>query len=265
MKRIVVYLLVLLATVACSSRRAQSSVEGVSKPNEPRNYGYVIKGVYPHSTKSYTQGLEFSDGVLWEGTGQNGESVLQRVDLQSGECDVVTRLSNSDFGEGITILGDEIFQLTWTSNMAYVYERGSGELKRKHRYMGEGWGLTNDGSKLYMSNGTADIFVINPATFKRERAFTVTLRGEPVELLNELEWIEGKIWANVYTSNYVVVIDPKSGVVESIIDLSGLLSESELNERVDVLNGIAYDSASKRIFVTGKYWPKLFEIELIEK
>ncbi len=232
---------------------------------EPKHYTYEVVASHPHLTTSYTQGLQFVDGVMWEGTGQHGESRLQRINLTTGEADVVAELPESDFGEGITLLGDRIYQLTWTNNRAYVYDRKSERRVKILRYSGEGWGLTTDGEKLYMTDGTARLSTIDPETFKRISSVTVTYKGKPVQYLNELEWIEGKIWANVYTTDKIVIINPEDGVIESIINLEGLLPESEHTPSTDVLNGIAYDSAAKRIFVTGKNWSRLFEIKLIEQ
>ncbi len=179
--------------VSCASRsnNAESGVRRAPAA-EPVRYGYNVKAVYPHLKSSYTQGLQFADGVLWEGTGEWGESVLQRVDLESGEAEVMVRLPRNEFGEGITVLGDKIYQLTWTNNTVHIYDL-NGKLLKNVRYPGEGWGLTSDGERLYMSNGSSQIYRIAPDTFKREGSFTVTLRGEPVQYLNELEWIDGRI------------------------------------------------------------------------
>ena len=165
----------------------------------------------------------------------------------------------------IALVGGELFQLTWQSNTAHVYDPEKRTGLRDHRYAGEGWGLTTDGEKLYMTDGTANLYTIDPATFRRERRTTVTLRGEPVELLNELEWIDGRIWANVYTTDQIVIIDPATGRVEGIVDLRGLLPDEDRTPGTDVLNGIAYDAATGRIFLTGKNWSKLFEIELVRQ
>ncbi|WP_301958458.1 glutaminyl-peptide cyclotransferase [uncultured Alistipes sp.] len=232
---------------------------------EPVHYTYRVKAVHPHSTSAYTQGLFFAEGLLWEGTGQYGQSVVQRTDLATGRTEVLFRLPRSEFGEGIALVGGELFQLTWQSNTAHVYDPEKRTGLRDHRYAGEGWGLTTDGEKLYMSDGTANIYTIDPATFRRERRTTVTLRGEPVELLNELEWIDGRIWANVYTTDQIVIIDPATGRVEGIVDLRGLLPDEDRTPGTDVLNGIAYDAATGRIFLTGKNWSKLFEIELVRQ
>ena len=262
MKNFLLTLILSAAVVACGSQTKNKSL--APKIVEPIQYGYKIKAVYPHLATSYTQGLQFIDGQLWEGTGEWGTSVLQKVDLQSGKAEVLARLPKSEFGEGITVLGDKVYQLTWTNNTAHVYDLTGKEIKT-FRYPGEGWGLTTDGEKLYMSDGSERIYKINPETFKREGTIAVTLRGEPVEFLNELEWIDGKIWANVYTSDFVVIIDPKSGVVEGVIDFRGLISQIEVKDDTDVFNGIAYDAATKRIFVTGKLWNKLFEVELVKR
>ena len=175
------------------------------------------------------------------------------------------RLPQEDFGEGITLLDGKLYQLTWQSNKAYVYDLETGKKIKEFRYPGEGWGLTTDGQKLYMSDGTANIYTLDPATFKREKRTTVTLKGIAINFLNELEWIGGKLWANVYTTDQIVIIDPATGVVEGVVDLTGLLPDEEVTPTTDVLNGIAYDAAGKRIFVTGKNWSKLFEIEIIGK
>lgn len=259
MKRLLSVIFLSIFVMACSSQPKRTTT--LPQIVEPVKYTYNIKAIYPHDTNSYTQGLQFVDGVLWEGTGEWGKSVLQKVDLQSGKAEVLATLPKSEFGEGITVLGDKVYQLTWTNNKVHVYDLQGNHLKDM-RYVGEGWGLTSDGESLYMSNGTTDIYKMNPETFKREGKITVTMRGEAVNFINELEWIDGKIWANVYTTDYVVIINPQTGIVEGLIDFTGLLKPEDVTERTDVLNGIAYDAEGKRIFVTGKLWNKLFEIEI---
>ena len=259
MKRLLFAIFLSIFAMACSSQPKRTTA--VPQIVEPVKYTYNIKAVYPHDTNSYTQGLQFVDGVLWEGTGEWGKSALQKVDLKSGRAEVLATLPKSEFGEGITVLGDKVYQLTWTNNKVHVYDLHGNHLKDM-RYVGEGWGLTSDGESLYMSNGTTDIYKMNPETFKREGKITVTMRGEAVNFINELEWIDGKIWANVYTTDYVVIINPQTGIVEGLIDFTGLLKPEDVTERTDVLNGIAYDAEGKRIFVTGKLWNKLFEIEI---
>ncbi len=253
-----------LGLTACGSNTARAK-RPVPTTVTPTYATYRVVNTYPHLRSSYTQGLLWSDGMLWEGTGQNGASVLQQVDLATGEARVVARLPRAEFGEGIALLDGKIYQLTWQSNTAHVYDAATGRKLRDFRYPGEGWGLTTDGEKLYLSDGSADLVVLDPESFRRERRITVTCKGEPVHFLNELEWIEGRIWANVYTTDRIVVIDPKTGAVERIIDLQGLLPDEEVTATTDVLNGIAYDAATGRIFVTGKNWPKLYEIETIDK
>ncbi len=264
MRKFFTLILAGIAAVACGNRTQRPAA---AQPTivEPRYYGYTVRQSYPHSTESYTQGLQFVDGKLLEGTGQNGKSVLQETDLATGRTRIIARLKPSEFGEGITRLNGEIFQLTWTSNTVHVYDAATGRETRSARYAGEGWGLTTDGEKLYMSNGSATIYRIDPATFRREGSVTVTCKGEPLELLNELEWINGKIWANIYTTDWIAVIDPATGVVEGLVDLRGLLPEEERTPETDVLNGIAWDAATGRIFVTGKNWSRIFEIEINER
>lgn len=267
MKSHLILLAAALVCCACGGGRrtaARAQVE-IPAPAAVQRYGYRIRNVWPHSTTSYTQGLQFIDGELWEGTGQNGRSVLQRLDLESGAATVVARLPRDEFGEGITVLDSLIYQLTWLSNTVHIYDRRTGREVRTRRYPGEGWGLTTDGRQLYMSDGSARIHRVDPDGFRRTGSITVTLEGRPVEYLNELEWIEGRIWANVYTSDCIVIIHPETGVVEGVVNLSGLLAPEDVTATTDVLNGIAWDAATGRIFVTGKNWNKLFEIELVEQ
>ncbi len=234
-------------------------------PAAPEHYTYVVRNAYPHDTDRYTQGLQYVDGELWEGTGEYGRSRLLRTDLATGRTHEVARLPRSEFGEGIAVLGDRVYQLTWQENKAYVYDRRSGARCGEFRYPGEGWGLTTDGTKLYMSDGTEYIHTVDPETFRRERSVAVTLDGAPVRMINELEWIDGKIWANVYLTEQLAVIDPATGRIEGIVDLTGLLPEELREPDTDVLNGIAWDEATGRIFVTGKRWCRIYEIETVKK
>lgn len=256
--------LLAMTLAACSGHTKTLRTETpAATPAAPRTYTYRVIESYPHSTDSYTQGLLFADGVMWEGTGEYGHSRLQRIDLETGRTDVVATLPRSEFGEGIALLDGKIYQLTWENNKAYVYDAATGRQLRTFAYAGEGWGLTTDGERLYMSDGSEYLRILDPETFRVQRSVPVTFRGAPVQLLNELEWIDGKIWANVYVTDQIVIIDPASGIVEGVIDLRGLLPDEEIAPDTDVLNGIAYDAASERIFVTGKRWSKLFEIEII--
>jgi glutamine cyclotransferase len=224
---------------------------------------FEVVNVLEHQSDAYTQGLQFVDGVMWEGTGEYGSSRLQYTDMATGKSCVVAKLPNDHFGEGITLLGDKIYQLTWQNHIMHIYDRTTYRKLATKTYKGEGWGLTTDGQMLYMSDGTPDIRVLDPATLEVKRRIAVTCNGESLPYLNELEWIEGKIWANVYTLDQIVVINPESGVVEKIVNLRGLLPQSEVTATTDVLNGIAYDEENKRIFVTGKNWSKMFEIRVL--
>lgn len=261
-KHILIVLTMVSVLSSCNAgRKRQGRTE---TPPEPVRYTYRIINSYPHSTQSYTQGLEYVDGTMWEGTGLNGKSFLQTISLEDGTVTHLNKLPDHEFGEGITILGRKIYQLTWQSRLVHIYDKKSCKLLRNAAYNGEGWGLANDGEKIYMSDGSGSIRIIEGDTFRQKGSIDVTLNGRSVEWINELEWIEGKLWANVYTSSCILIINPENGQVEGLVNLEGILSEEETDERTDVLNGIAYDKASKRIFVTGKNWPKIFEIELIQ-
>lgn len=266
MKKVILTIVMLVGCLSCGGR-ASSSKSSTAAPQavEPKYYTYTIEGSYDHPTDRYTQGLLYADGMLWEGTGLNGASALYRTDLKTGRTRRMATLPRSEFGEGIALLDGKIFQLTWTSNTAHVYDAQTGEKVRDHRYTGEGWGLTTDGKCLYMSDGTARIFRVNPSTFNREGSITVTLNGEPVEFINELEWIDGKIWANVYTTESILIINPKNGVVEGVINLAGILPDRERQPQTDVMNGIAYDAATGDIFVTGKLWRYIYQIKIVEE
>jgi glutamine cyclotransferase len=225
-------------------------------------YTARVLHVFPHDPAAFTQGLEYHDGFLYEGTGLEGHSTLRKVDLESGKVLQETRLSSEYFGEGITVLHDRIFQLTWLTQRGFVYDRGSFRLLRSFRYPGEGWGLTNDGRQIYMSDGTAQIRCWDPATLRETRRIDVHDGASAVERLNELEYVRGEIYANVWQTDRIARISPADGRVLGWIDLAGLLSPAE-RRQTDVLNGIAYDAAGGRLFVTGKLWPKLFQIEVV--
>lgn len=263
MKIRILTLLLGTALCACGGGTARRAAQG-SAPAEPERRTYAVVAVRPHPADAYTQGLFFRDGALWEGTGQYGSSRIFRTDLATGRAETLATLPDSEFGEGIAAVGDTLYQLTWQNNTVHLYDLRTLRPLGTKRYPGEGWGLCSDGRKLYMSDGTETLFEVDPATFRRGRRITVTAGGRPVPFLNELEWIDGRIWANVYTTDQIVVIDPASGRVERIVDLTGLLPEADRTPQTDVLNGIAHDPATGRIFVTGKNWNKLFEIEIQE-
>ena len=226
-------------------------------------YGYRIVNVYPHDPEAFTQGLVFHDGILYEGTGLRGASTLRKVDLESGEILQLYPLPSQYFGEGITIYGERVIQLTWQEGTGFVYDKDSFELLETFTYTTEGWGITHDGTHLIMSDGTATLYFRDPETFEETGRVQVYDDNGPVVRLNELEYIQGQVYANIWLTDLVAIIDPQTGQVTAYIDLGGLLASEDRVERVDVLNGIAYDAAGDRLFVTGKLWPKLFEIELI--
>jgi glutamine cyclotransferase len=226
-------------------------------------YTYNIVNTYPHDRNAFTQGLVFEDGVLYEGTGRFGHSTLRRVELETGGILQIRELSEQFFGEGITIYGDKIIQLTWQSNVGFVYDKYNFELLQEFNYSTEGWGITHDGTRLIMSDGTSTLHFLDPQTFEEIGQLEVFDNDSPITRLNELEYIQGEIYANVWQTDWVARIAPQTGLVIGWIDLRGLLTAEDRSEPVDVLNGIAYDAEADRLFVTGKLWPKLFEIELI--
>lgn len=228
------------------------------------SYHLEVVAEYPHDVEAYTQGLFFNDGKLYESTGRNGFSTFRRVDLETG--DVLHRIdfSNKYFIEGSVMFGDNLYVLTWESRVAFVYDANTLEFKTSWKYPREGWGLTTDGKQLIASDGSSLLYFMD-GNFKVERKVMVKLDDRPVRWLNELEYINGKIWANVYTTDEIVIINPKDGRVEGIIDCRGLLPASLRTPDTDVLNGIAYNPETKKIYLTGKNWPKLYEVKLIEK
>src|SRR5918995_4118173 len=229
-------------------------------------FGYRVVAEYPHDRRAFTQGLVYVDGVLYEGTGLFGESTLRRVDLETGEVLQAVGLSKEYFGEGIAVLGDRIYQLTWKSGICVVFDRATFELLEVFTYQTEGWGLTTDGEQLIMSDGTNRLFIRDPETFAELDTIDVYDGVRAIWNLNELEIVDGEIWANVWQTDRIARIDPETGQVTGWIDLTGLLSESDRRtHRVDVLNGIAHDPETDRLFVTGKLWPKLFEIEVVPR
>jgi glutaminyl-peptide cyclotransferase len=223
---------------------------------------YRVVGVYPHDPQAFTQGLVYLDGVLYEGTGLHGQSSIRKVKLENGEVLQIQKLDPHYFGEGIAIAGNSLFELTWQSEVGFVYDRTTFQRTGTFTYKGEGWGLTYDGRRLIMSDGTAYLRFIDPITRKETSRLQVREGTRPVEHLNELEFVKGEVFANVWQTDRIARISPKTGQVLGWIDLSGLLSAREA-QAVDVLNGIAYDADRDRLFVTGKLWPKLFEIRIV--
>ncbi len=226
-------------------------------------YSYRVVNAYPHDRGAFTQGLVFENGVLYEGTGLRGRSTLRKVALATGDSLQVRELAAQFFGEGVTIYGDKIIQLTWQSGVGFVYDKNSFELWREFHYATEGWGITFDGKRLIMSDGTSTLRFLDPETFAEVGRIEVSDDDGPVSGLNELEYVKGEIYANVWQTDRIAMIAPRTGQVTGWIELKGLLSPEDYGETVGVLNGIAYDAENERLFVTGKLWPRLFEIELV--
>lgn len=227
-------------------------------------YGYQVVRSYPHDHAAFTQGLIVRDGVFYEGTGMNGQSGIRKVKIDTGEVLQAKKLDEQYFGEGITEFKGSIYELTWQHGIGFVYDLKSFERTRTWNYQGEGWGLTHDGRNLIMSDGTAQLRLLDPATLKELSRLTVRDGGSPVQKLNELEYVKGEILANVWQTERIARIDPKTGNVTGWIDLAGLLTPAE-RASADVLNGIAYDAATDRLFVTGKWWPRIFEIKIVKR
>ncbi|HHX45228.1 MAG TPA: glutaminyl-peptide cyclotransferase [Chloroflexi bacterium] len=234
-------------------------------PGEPVQYGYEVVARYPHDPDAFTQGLVYGgDGVLYEGTGLWGASSLRRVDLTTGEVQRRRDLADAYFGEGIAVVEERIIQLTWKAGVAFTYDRETFELLGEHAYPGEGWGVTYDGERLIMSDGTSRLRFWDPETLAEIGSVEVLDGEDPITYLNELEYVEGQVWANVWQTDRIARIDADSGRVVGWIDLTGLLrAEDRQGRRVDVLNGIAYDADAERVFVTGKWWPVLYEIRVV--
>ena len=233
------------------------------KPDTPARWTYKVVNTFAHDTKAFTQGLVFEDGVLYEGTGLPGKSELRKVQLETGDVLQTHKLPDEFFGEGITIFGDRIIQLTLESKVGFVYNKETFELLREFSYPTEGWGLTNDGRYLIMSDGTPMLYFLDPKTFKQNHKIMVLDQDSPVWGLNELEYIDSQIYANVWPTERIVKIEPETGEVIGWINMEGILPPEDHSEPVDVLNGLAYDQAGGRLFVTGKFYPKLYEIKLI--
>ncbi|MEE9532380.1 MAG: glutaminyl-peptide cyclotransferase [Syntrophobacteria bacterium] len=225
--------------------------------------GYRIVNTYPHDPSAFTQGLVFANDVLYEGTGLRGQSSLRKVDLKTGTILQVRQLPVRFFGEGITVYGNRVIQLTWRAKVGFVYHKQTFQLLDTFNYSTEGWGITHDGRSLIISDGTSTLYLLDPQTFREVGRLEVHTRDGPVSRLNELEYVQGEIYANIWKTDRIARISPQTGGVAGWIDLEGLLKPEDRYRRIDVLNGIAYDVKNDRLFVTGKLWPKLFEIELV--
>lgn len=252
MHRLIIALALLLASSACCAAIP--------------TYGYRVVRVYPHDTSAYTEGLFYKDGYLYESTGEKGASSVRKVQLETGKVLQRHEVPAQYFGEGIIDWKDQLLQLTWQSGTGFVYGLDDFKLRRTFSYPGEGWALTRDSKRIYMSDGSAVLRILDPDTLTAVGSIMVTADGVPVTNLNELEWVDGEIYANVWLTNRIARIDPASGHVVGWIDLTGLFDISTLpTPDNDVLNGIAWDAQHKRLFVTGKHWPKLFEIKLVPR
>ena len=231
---------------------------------EVQKYTYEIINSFPHDKCAFTQGLYYEDGIMYEGTGLNGESDLRKTNLKTGQLIKKNELPDIYFGEGITILNDKIYQSTWKAKTMFVYNKDI-KLLNITDFPYQCWGLTDNDKYLIMSDGTDKIRYLKSDNFQLVNTLNIKYKGEPIKNINELEYINGKIYANIWQSNLIVIINPETELVESIVDLSNIINPNDYNYKLNVLNGIAYDQNSDRLFVTGKLWPKIFEIKLIPK
>ena len=251
-----------LLLAACQAAPAPQSTTASTLGAEPATFGYTVAATYPHDRRAFTQGLFFLDGHLFESTGQIGQSTIRRVNVEDGRVLQSVPIPPGMFGEGIVNGGNQIVSITWQDGIGFRWDKESLRQTGTWRYPGEGWGLTQNGQDIIMSDGTAELRFLDPETLRERRRVTVMANGEPVTQLNELEWVNGEIFANVWMTPRIARIDPQSGNVTGWIDLSALVRENGDNQNA-VLNGIAYDQARDRLFVTGKYWPRLYEIDLV--
>jgi glutaminyl-peptide cyclotransferase len=249
--------------VAAISVAGLSSAWPAAQRTTPMSTYQVVKS-YPHDRQAFTQGLVYLDGVFYEGTGLNGQSSIRKVKVETGEVLQQRRIDDKYFGEGIAVWGNTLVQLTWQSETGFVYDRDTFEPLKTFGYKGEGWGLTHDGARLIMSDGSATIRFLDPQSLKETGRITVRDGGMPIGNLNELEFVKGELYANVYMTDRIVRFSPTTGQVTGWIDLTGLLSAREA-VGADVLNGIAYDAAGDRLFVTGKLWPRVFEVRVVPR
>jgi len=265
-----IVLTMLLVSVSCDGKKpalAQSPVGNTNRPplewQAATDLTYEVVAELPHDAEAYTQGLVLHEGHWIESTGKNGQTTLRRVDPATGAVVLKKNLVANFFGEGCTVLGGKIYQLSWKNQEGFVYDAASFQWQKNFSYTGEGWGLTNDGTSLIMSNGSNILQFIDPVTFKPGKVLKVEWNGQPLDKLNELEFIEGEIFANIWFKDQIVRIDPANGRVIGMIDLAGIDKKEKRLEEDNVLNGIAYDPVTRNIFVTGKCWPKIYQIRLV--
>ncbi len=245
--------LILLALSGCSPHQIPS----------PQKFSAVVVRTYPHDPQAFTQGLAWDNGLVFESTGQECRSTLRLVELQTGAIEQQVTHEEQIFAEGITVFHDKIFQLTWKNNILFIYDKHDFSLRETREYSGEGWGITHDGHSLIVSDGSATLSFLDPDTLARRKEITVHDRLLHINNLNELEYVHGKIWANVWQTDRIAIINPDNGGVEGWLDLAGLRASIQQHGPLDVLNGILYDPQGDRVFVTGKLWPALFEIRLL--
>jgi len=250
-----------LLVLGCES----ATTDPASNHKKVSTYGYEVVKVYPHDPEAFTQGLVWQDGRLLESTGEVGHSSLRRVDLDTGKPMQKVDVPTPYFAEGLTLLNGKLYQLTWQHQLGFIYDALSFDKLGQFNYSGEGWGLTTDGKSLILSDGSYHIRFLNPDNFQVTKTIAVLDGAQAIPELNELEFVKGEIYANVWHANRIARINPQTGAVVGWIDLNGLLSRGEVTDEEAVLNGIAYDAANDRLFVTGKLWPKLFEIKLVAK
>ncbi|XUW99739.1 MAG: glutaminyl-peptide cyclotransferase [Dehalogenimonas sp.] len=257
--------MLLFSQLGCGTTPLTSTTATQTATPPVAEYTYRIVNTYPHDRGAFTEGLIYSDGFFYESTGLYGQSTLRKVELATGRVLQTASLDAKYFGEGLTLWQNSLIQLTWQTHIGFVYSKDTLSAINSFSYTTEGWGLTQDGIRLIMSDGTSTIYFLDPATFQVNGKIDVKDNGALVVNINELEYVNGKIYANIWMTDKIAVINPGTGNVESWIDLTGLLPAFANLVAVDVLNGIAYDSIGKRLFVTGKLWPLLFEIELMPK
>jgi glutamine cyclotransferase len=266
MKKILLPFLSVVFLAACGGDSGSQSTETVTVPsNEPPALSYTVTNIYPHDATSFTEGLEWYNNNLYESTGLNNKSKLAKVDLKTGKD--LQKVTFPEFGEGITILNGKLYQLTYTEKKCFVYDVNTFKKIKEFTYDGEGWGMTNNGKQLIMNNGGHSLYFRNPETFVIEKTIEVTDNNGPVKMINELEWVNGDLYSNIWQTNYIIKINPESGKVLAKADLTSFINQYvpdmvEKGEKEGAyLNGIAYDSTAKRFFITGKLWPKLFEVK----
>jgi glutaminyl-peptide cyclotransferase len=257
---VILFVLIAIATRVLVLGSEKNLAARAEQGNSARRLDYEVVSFYPHDPDAFLQGLVWHEGSLYESTGLYGHSTLRRVDLSTGKVLKSISLPRDLFGEGLAIVGKRMIQLTWTSKVGLVYDLESFKLLRRFTYKTEGWGLAYDGKMLIMSDGSSSLTYLDPVTFAPMRKLAVTMNGHPADNLNELEFIEGMIWSNVWQTDMILCIDPVTGRVKSYLNLKGILPDNMRTGKEDVLNGIAYDAQKKRIFISGKLWPHLFEI-----